>query len=223
MKAGFFKLKGVRIILGVSIVVGLLAFAISCMSNKKAEIITEMEAYLTNTIEPEVKLQREKFDKVLTDSEKQRIAELRMDAKAMADSAVKFHVKIAKLGEDATYQLSEAEIDYYNDSQKKTRKIITECWTILDNHEAEFAALQKVMYPKMVGWHTDMMKKIIKNMPFNLHGHIKKVLNLQIKGLELLGPGSMSPVFFLIYEPETNFPLSLLKSAMDSHKKMKCN
>jgi len=219
MKTGFFKLKGVRIILGVSIVVGLLAFSISCMSNKKAEIITEMEAYLTNTIEPEVKLQREKFDKVLTDSEKQRIAELRMDAKAMADSAVKFHVKIAKLGEDATYQLSEVEIDYYNDSQKKTRKIITECWTILDNHEAEFAALQNVMYPKMVGWHTDIMKK----MPHYFHGHGKKGHNLQIKGLEQLGPGSMSPVFFLIYEPETNFPLSLLKSAMDSHKNMKCN
>lgn len=223
MKTGFLKLKRVHIILGVSIVVGLITFSISCMSHKKAEIITEMEAYLTNTIEPEVKLQREKFDKVLTDAEKLRIVELRLEAKAMGDSAVKFHVKIANLGEDATYQLSETEINYYNDSQKKMRKIITECWTILDNHEAEFAALQKVMYPKMVSWHTHMMKTIAQNMPFGFHGHGKKGHNLQIKGLEQLGPGSMSPVFFLIYEPKTNFPLSLLKSAMESHKNMKCH
>ncbi len=223
MKTEFLKSKRVRSILGVSIVVGLVAFSISCMSHKKAEIIAEMQNYITNTIEPEVKLQRENFDKVLTEAEKQRIAELRVDAKAMADSAIKFHVKIAKLGEDATYQLSEAEINYYNESQKKTRKIITECWTILDNHEAEFAALQKIMYPIMVGWHTDIMKIITKNMPCNFHGHGKKGHTLQIKGLEQLGPGSMSPVFFLIYEPQTNFPLNLLKSAMESHKNMKCN
>jgi len=223
MKTGFLKLKRVRIVLGVLLVAGLATFSVSCIQNKKAEIITEMHSYLTNTIEPELKLQREKFDNVLTDAEKQRVAELRADAKDMADNAVKFHVKIAKLGEDATYQLSDSEINYYNDSQKKIRKIITECWAIMDNHEAEFAALHKEVYSKMISWHADMMKTITKNIPYHFHGHGKKGHKMQIKGLELLGPDIMSPVFFIIYDPQTNFPLSLLKTAMDSHKSMKCH
>ncbi len=221
MQTGSLNSKRVRIILGVSIAVGLLTLPISCMNNKKAEIITEMQAYLTNNIEPELKLQREKLDKVLTDPEKQRVAELRADAKAIADSAIKFHVKIAELGEDETHQLSDSEIKYYNNTQKKTRKIITECWTILDNHEIEFAALHKEMYPKMIGWHTDMMKMIIKNIPF--HGHRKDAHKLKIKGFEQLGPDIMSPVFFIIYEPQTNFPLSIVETAMESYKNMKCH
>ena len=221
MQTGSLNSKRVRIIIGVSTFACLLMLSFSCMNSKKAEIISEMETYLTNTIEPELKLHREKLDKVLTDAEKQRVAELRADAKAMADSAIKFHVKIAKLDEDATYQLSDSEINYYNYTQKKTREIITECWTILDNHEAEFTVLHKELYPKMIGWHSDMMKKITENMPLNFHGHGKKGHELQIKGLEQFGPDIISPVFFIIYEPETNFPLSILKTAMQSHKEMK--
>jgi hypothetical protein len=223
MKTGFLNSKRVRIILGVSTLVCVLMLSISCMNNKKAEIIAEMETYLTNTIEPELKFQREKLDKVLTDAEKQRVDELRADAKAMADSAIKFHAKIAKLDGDVTYQLSDSEINYYNYTQKKTREIITECWAILDNHEAEFTALHKELYPKMIGWHRDMMEKITQSMPFNFHGHGKKGHKLQIKGLEQFGPDIMSPVFFIIYEPQTNFPLNIVKTAMESFKEMKCH
>jgi len=33
-------------------------------------------------------------------------------------------------------------------------------------------------------------------------------------GMEQLGPNNMSPVFFLLYEPKTNFPLETLKEAL---------
>jgi len=185
MKTGFLKTKRFRFILGISLVTGLLTLSISCMNNKKAEIITEMQTYLNNTIEPELKLQREKLDQVLTDSEKQRVAVLRADAKEIADSFIKFHVKIAKLDEKATYQLSDSEVKYYNDVQKKTRKIVTECWAILDNHEAEFGLLHKEIYPKMITWHKDMMKIITSNIHCNFHGHGKKVHKHQLKGVKI--------------------------------------
>ncbi len=39
-------------------------------------------------------------------------------------------------------------------------------------------------------------------------------VEMKILGMEQLGPNHMSPVFLLLYEPKTNFPLETLKEAL---------
>lgn len=220
-----FKSRSIKIILGVVVLIGLMMSAVCCMHGKKEQVITEVHAYINDTIEPELKLSREKLDNVLTVEEKLIIDSLRIEAKAMADKAIKFHVKMAKLGEGESYQLSESEINYMRESQKQLRTIITECWTIMDNHESYFSQLNIEMYPKMIGWHKGIMRKVSDAMPHHFHGHGKKghMHGMKIKGLDQVGPDIMSPVFFILYEPQTNFPLNILKSALQAHKGDSCH
>ena len=120
------------------------------MQKEVDRIVAEVLDYSTRTIEPELKLQRVRLDRMLRDSEKRRIDQYRALALVMTDSMMNFQMKLVQMKEDTVYQLSDSEIDYYNRSQKVMRDIITGCWEILDNHPEEFTELQKEMYPKMV-------------------------------------------------------------------------
>lgn len=183
------------------------------MQKEVDRIVAEVLDYSTRTIEPELKLQRVRLDRMLRDSEKRRIDQYRALALVMADSMMNFQMKLVQMKEDTVYQLSDSEIDYYNRSQKVMRDIITGCWEILDNHQEEFTGLQKEMYPKMVAWQKELMDIVSTNLPNSFRNEFKKK-GLKILGMEQLGPNNMSPVFFLLYEPKTNFPLETLKEAL---------
>ncbi len=176
-------------------------------------IVAEVLEYTTRTIEPELKLQRVRLDKILHESEKKRIDQYRVLAQVMADSIMNFQMKLIQMKEDTVYHLSDGEIEYYNRSQKVMRDIITGCWEILDNHEGEFAELQKDMYPKMLIWQKDVMDVVSKNLPNSFRNEFGQG-GMKILGMEQLGPNNMSPVFLLLYEPKTNFPLETLKEAL---------
>lgn len=204
-------------IAGLAVIIGIAALTAGCvrktMQKEVERIVTEVLDYSTRTMEPELKLQRVKFDKVLNEGEKQQIDQYRALARVMADSIMNFQMKLLQMKEDTVYQLSDSEINYYNRSQKVMRDIITGCWEILDNHEGEFAELQKDMYPKMVIWQKEVMDVVSKNLPSSFRNELGQG-GMQILGMEQLGPNNMSPVFFLLYEPKTNFPLETLKEAL---------
>ena len=183
------------------------------MQKEMERIVAEVLDYSTRTMEPELKLQRVKFDKILHEGEKQQIDQYRALTQVMADSIMNFQMKLVQMKEDTVYQLSDSEIDYYNRSQKVMRDIITGCWTILDNHQDEFTDLQKDMYPKMALWQKELMDIVSKNLPNSFRNEFGQG-GMQILGMEQLGPNNMSPVFFLLYEPKTNFPLETLKEAL---------
>ena len=105
-------------------------------------IVAEVLDYSTRTIEPELKLQRERLDRMISDSERRRIAQYRELAKVMADRMMKFQMNLVQMKEGTDYLQSDSEIDYYNRTQKVMRDIITGCWEILDNHQEEFTGLQ---------------------------------------------------------------------------------
>lgn len=204
-----------RIIIIASI--GILTITSGCvrktMQKEMERIVAEVLEYTTRTIEPELKLQRVRLDKILHESEKKRIDQYRALAQVMADSIMNFQMKLVQMKEDTVYHLSDGEIEYYNRSQKVMRDIITGCWEILDNHEGEFAELQKDMYPKMLIWQKDVMDVISKNLPNSFRNEFGQG-GMKILGMEQLGPNNMSPVFLLLYEPKTNFPLETLKEAL---------
>lgn len=204
-----------RIIIIASI--GILTITSGCvrktMQKEMERIVAEVLEYTTRTIEPELKLQRVRLDKILHESEKKRIDQYRVLAQVMADSIMNFQMKLIQMKEDTVYHLSDGEIEYYNRSQKVMRDIITGCWEILDNHEGEFAELQKDMYPKMLIWQKDVMDVVSKNLPNSFRNEFGQG-GMKILGMEQLGPNNMSPVFLLLYEPKTNFPLETLKEAL---------
>ena len=204
-------------IAGLAVIIAIMTLTSGCvrktMQKEVDRIVAEVLDYSTRTIEPELKLQRVRLDRMLRDSEKRRIDQYRALALVMADSMMNFQMKLVQMKEDTVYQLSDSEIDYYNRSQKVMRDIITGCWEILDNHQEEFTGLQKEMYPKMVAWQKELMDIVSKNLPNSFRNEFKKE-GLKILGMEQLGPNNMSPVFFLLYEPKTNFPLETLKEAL---------
>ena len=204
-------------IAGLAVIIAIMTLTSGCvrktMQKEVDRIVAEVLDYSTRTIEPELKLQRVRLDRMLRDSEKRRIDQYRALALVMADSMMNFQMKLVQMKEDTVYQLSDSEIDYYNRSQKVMRDIITGCWEILDNHQEEFTGLQKEMYPKMVAWQKELMDIVSKNLPNSFRNEFKKK-GLKILGMEQLGPNNMSPVFFLLYEPKTNFPLETLKEAL---------
>ena len=195
-----------RIIIIASI--GILAITTGCvrktMQKEMDRIVAEVLDYSTRTIEPELKLQRVRLDKILLEGEKKQIDQYRALTQVM---------KLVQMKEDTVYHLSDSEIDYYNRSQKVMRDIIAGCWNILDNHQDEFAELQKDMYPKMVIWQNELMEIVSKNLPNSFRNEFGQG-GMRILGMEQLGPNNMSPVFFLLYEPKTNFPLETLKEAL---------
>ncbi|HPJ55486.1 MAG TPA: hypothetical protein PLS52_01055 [Bacteroidales bacterium] len=197
--------------------IGILTITSGCvrktMQKEMERIVAEVLDYTTRTIEPELKLQRVRLDKILHESEKKRIDQYRVLAQVMADSIMNFQMKLIQMKEDTVYHLSDSEIDYYNRSQKVMRDIITGCWEILDNHQGEFAELQKDMYPKMVIWQKEVMDVVSKNLPNSFRNEFGQG-GMKILGMEQLGPNNMSPVFLLLYEPKTNFPLETLKEAL---------
>ncbi|MDD5315073.1 MAG: hypothetical protein PHI46_07605, partial [Bacteroidales bacterium] len=65
----------------------------------------------------------------------------------------------------------------------------------------------------MVAWQKELMDIVSTNLPNSFRNEFKKK-GLKILGMEQLGPNNMSPVFFLLYEPKTNFPLETLKEAL---------
>lgn len=204
-------------IAGLAVIIAIMTLTSGCvrktMQKEVDRIVAEVLDYSTRIIEPELKLQRVRLDRMLRDSEKRRIDQYRALALVMADSMMNFQMKLVQMKEDTVYQLSDSEIDYYNRSQKVMRDIITGCWEILDNHPGEFAELQKEMYPKMVAWQKELMDIVSTNLPNSFRNEFKKK-GLKILGMEQLGPNNMSPVFFLLYEPKTNFPLETLKEAL---------
>ncbi len=204
-------------IAGLAVIIAIMTLTSGCvrktMQKEVDRIVAEVLDYSTRTIEPELKLQRVRLDRMLRDSEKRRIDQYRALALVMADSMMNFQMKLVQMKEDTVYQLSDSEIDYYNRSQKVMRDIITGCWEILDNHQEEFTGLQKEMYPKMVAWQKELMDIVSTNLPNSFRNEFKKK-GLKILGMEQLGPNNMSPVFFLLYEPKTNFPLETLKEAL---------
>lgn len=204
-------------IAGLAVIIAIMTLTSGCvrktMQKEVDRIVAEVLDYSTRIIEPELKLQRVRLDRMLRDSEKRRIDQYRALALVMADSMMNFQMKLVQMKEDTVYQLSDSEIDYYNRSQKVMRDIITGCWEILDNHPEEFTGLQKEMYPKMVAWQKELMDIVSTNLPNSFRNEFKKK-GLKILGMEQLGPNNMSPVFFLLYEPKTNFPLETLKEAL---------
>ncbi|NCD04395.1 MAG: hypothetical protein EOM00_15725, partial [Clostridia bacterium] len=158
-------------------------------------IVAEVLDYSTRTIEPELKLQRVRLDKILLEGEKKQIDQYRALTQVMADSIMNFQMKLVQMKEDTVYHLSDSEIDYYNRSQKVMRDIIAGCWNILDNHQDEFAELQKDMYPKMVIWQNELMEIVSKNLPNSFRNEFGQG-GMRILGMEQLGPNNMSPVFF---------------------------
>ncbi len=204
-------------IAGLAVIIAIMTLTSGCvrktMQKEVDRIVAEVLDYSTRIIEPELKLQRVRLDRMLRDSEKRRIDQYRALALVMADSMMNFQMKLVQMKEDTVYQLSDSEIDYYNRSQKVMRDIITGCWEILDNHPEEFTELQKEMYPKMVAWQKELMDIVSKNLPNSFRNEFKKE-GLKILGMEQLGPNNMSPVFFLLSEPKTNFPLETLKEAL---------
>ncbi|MDD2330866.1 MAG: hypothetical protein PHD16_07480 [Bacteroidales bacterium] len=197
--------------------IGILTITSGCvrktMQKEMDRIVAEVLDYSTRTIEPELKLQRVRLDKILLEGEKKQIDQYRALTEVMADSIMNFQMKLVQMKEDTVYHLSDSEIDYYNRSQKVMRDIITGCWNILDNHQDEFAELQKDMYPKMVIWQNELMEIVSKNLPNSFRNEFGQG-GMRILGMEQLGPNNMSPVFFLLYEPKTNFPLETLKEAL---------
>ncbi|MDY0240040.1 MAG: hypothetical protein RBR31_05535 [Bacteroidales bacterium] len=197
--------------------IGILTITSGCvrktMQKEVDRIVAEVLDYSTRTIEPELKLQRVRLDKILLEGEKKQIDQYRALTEVMADSIMNFQMKLVQMKEDTVYHLSDSEIDYYNRSQKVMRDIITGCWNILDNHQDEFAELQKDMYPKMVIWQNELMEIVSKNLPNSFRNEFGQG-GMRILGMEQLGPNNMSPVFFLLYEPKTNFPLETLKEAL---------
>ena len=192
--------------------IGILTITSGCvrktMQKEMDRIVAEVLDYSTRTIEPELKLQRVRLDKILLEGEKKQIDQYRALTEVMADSIMNFQMKLVQMKEDTVYHLSDSEIDYYNRSQKVMRDIITGCWNILDNHQDEFAELQKDMYPKMVIWQNELMEIVSKNLPNSFRNEFGQ------GGMRILGMEQLGPVFFLLYEPKTNFPLETLKEAL---------
>jgi len=192
------------------------------MQKEVERVVAEVLAYSTRTIEPELKLLRVKLDRTLTDKEKQLIDQYRDQARVMIDSMINFQTKLAELKGDKEYKLSEDEIAYYNRSQKDMRHIITSCWAVLDNHEEAFALIQREMYPKTLTWQKEVMDIVSKNLPSGFRDDFAAEGNgLQVLGMDQLSPNNMQQVFFILYEPTTNFPLNKLKDML--HRMLKEN
>jgi len=192
------------------------------MQKEVERVVAEVLAYSTRTIEPELKLLRVKLDRTLTDKEKQLIDQYRDQARVMIDSMINFQMKLSELKGGQEYKLSEDEIAYYNRSQKDMRHIITSCWAVLDNHEEAFALIQREMYPKTLTWQKEVMDIVSKNLPSGFRDDFAAEGNgLQVLGMDQLSPNNMQQVFFILYEPTTNFPLNKLKDML--HRMLKEN
>lgn len=206
-------------IAGLAVIIAIMTLTSGCvrktMQKEVDRIVAEVLDYSTRIIEPELKLQRVRLDRMLRDSEKRRIDQYRALALVMADSMMNFQMKLVQMKEDTVYQLSDSEIDYYNRSQKVMRDIITGCWEILDNHEEAFSFIQRDMYPKTVIWQKEVMEIISKNLPSGFRDEFATERSgLQVLGMEKLSPNNMQQVFFILYEPKTNFPLNKLKDML---------
>ena len=209
-------LSGIASLIMIIAVFILLSGCIRKSMQKEVErVVEEVLAYSTRSVEPELKLLRVKLDRILTDKEKQLIDQYRDQAKVMIDSMINFQVKLSELAGDKEYELTEGEIAYYNGSQKMMRQIITSCWAILDNHEEAFASIQREMYPKTVTWQKEVMEIVSTNLPAGFRDEFaKEGSGIKVIGMEQLSPNNMQQVFFILYEPKTNFPLNKVKDML---------
>ena len=209
-------LPGITSLIMIIAVFVLLSGCIRKSMQKEVErVVEEVLAYSARTIEPELKLLRVKLDRSLTDKEKQLIDQYRDQAKVMIDSMINFQVKLSELEGEKEYRLTEDEISYYNDSQKKMRQIITSCWAVLDNHNEAFALLQRELYPQTVTWQKEVMEIVSTNLPAGFRDEFaKEGSGIKVIGMEQLSPNNMQQVFFILYEPKTNFPLNKVKDML---------
>ena len=191
------------------------------MHDKKAIIFTEINSFITDSIVPELKVIREQLDEVLTADELEKINGLRTEAKKIVENGLNIHNRYNELEDKETFAFTDVETNFIKATQKEVRRIITSCWDILDSHESDFEMINKELYTEMQAWHVGLMKTISDNIPFH-HGHKKKFHNhsMDINQDELIGTGVMLPVYFILYEPETNFPINVFQEGLEAHKNL---
>lgn len=201
--------------IGIAVVLSLLCIAgIHKMHSSKAKVFKELSTFVNTTVIPELKPMRADLEKAFSDEEKLQVKELRAEARLIAEMYTQLHEKYHS--EEATTELviSEEDLADVKKSQKAMRKIITECWVILDNHEADFDALQKELLPKVEIWHKDLKNNMGKYMPHH-KGHGKRA-GLH-KAHAQFGGGFIAPVVFILFEPETNFPFNMMQAGMEKY------
>lgn len=205
--------------LGVMLVLGGICLAgMHKMYASKRKILTELNSFVGTTVIPELKPVRETLDQAFTAEEKQKIDELRAEAKELAGTFTALHEKYHKSGDRTDKSISDADLVAVKQSQKTMRRIISESWIILDNHEAEFDALAQDIMPSMERWHTEMKERVGKFMPRH-RGHSK--FKEMHKAHARFGDALVTPVLFILFEPETNFPFGDFQASLEKHLSQK--
>lgn len=206
---------------GVMLVLGGICLAgFHKMHASKRKILKEANSFMATTVIPELKPLREELDRAFSEEEKQKVDELRTDAKALAGMYTELHEKYHQGDDPAEVSMSDADVEAVRQSQKTMRRIISECWLILDNNEEEFEALTRDMMPLISGWHEEMKDRMGKYMPRHKSKGHGKMLRMH-KAHARFGDALVSPVLFILFEPETGFPIVDFQASMEKYLSQK--
>jgi len=197
---------------GVIVLSSVFAFTSRKMEHVKKDMYYEMKAFMNDSVLPVMKPLREKLDKSLSVDEKRKVEELRVIAKQLSSRHIAKHKSLISGKE----KLSESEIQQIKNDQKQMRKIITQCWAILDNNEKVFDEIHADAMPKITSWKKTMKNKVGGHVPF----HKSNSCHANNDHCEIhsqIPEGFVMPVLFVLYEPETNFPFSAVQTAIEKH------
>lgn len=213
LKIGFLSLAG-----AITLVVGLSSFTYHKMKHAKSEIYYEMKNFVNDSVLPIMRPMRNELDKSLSVLEQQKIKEMRATALELANFHLNLHDKFREGNKQTTASLSTTEKAKMKDAQKQMRKIIAECWTILDNHEVEFETINAQLTPNISSWKNSIHEKFMKHAPFH-KGKCEEHCGTDHPAHHEIGDGFIAPVLFILWDTETNFPVNMFENAMEKHLK----
>ncbi|MFC2123764.1 T9SS type A sorting domain-containing protein [Bacteroidota bacterium] len=115
--------------------------------------------YVKTNVLPVLKEKRENFDQYLSAEEKQKVAELQQRLLVLHTERIENFQRRPGQGRYRRGERPELSADEREQLQahiKERRLIMTEAWTIADNHESEIESILEELKPDMENWREDI-------------------------------------------------------------------
>jgi len=156
------------------------------------EMKKELKTYFKETIFPVLKVQRADFENKLSQTDKEKIIELRKQLKVIRPQLK----GLKKKYHHSDTELSEEERQKMHQVHSQVRKIMLQAWVIADNYENELRSIKENNQITIQKWKDDLkaiMEKYKKNYDHKgKHKHRKGHHKM------------MSPPRFILFDPNAN-------------------
>ncbi|MCX6269587.1 MAG: hypothetical protein NTW16_19910 [Bacteroidetes bacterium] len=207
MKTNSKKVAGTigMIVFALSVFIAFSAFRAPA-GNDKAQLVSDIRAYLDKNVKPIMQPQRVKLDRFLSPEEKKEIAQLNGRVRQLISKRNASGIGFITSGEFSFSQepaFTPKQKNEQKESRDEMRRIMAKAWTIADNHEKE---IQQLLVEKtsFFGTWERGLSLIMQNYlddKFLFIGSKQIMKRIENRGIVQY----YSPVAFLLWDPQQRF------------------